>query len=77
MIHSGSPLTSYVESTGMVINNEQKYNIYKRATLALEQYSLEEFLEDFDLSPEDVVFELYQSGLIDPELFDRKTVIID
>lgn len=61
----------------MVIDKEEKYRIYKQATAIMEQYSLEEFLEDFDLSPEDVIFELYQSGLLDPEIFDRKVIIID
>jgi hypothetical protein len=35
----------------------------------LEDYSFEEFLENFDISPVDAFMCLFDSGLIDEELF--------
>lgn len=37
----------------------------------LEKRTFEELLEDFDLTPEEVFFFLYQSGLIDDEILER------
>ena len=59
----------------MVIDKEEKYKIYSQVSAALEDTTLEDFLAEFDISPEEAVFELYQSGLIDPELFERLVVI--
>lgn len=36
----------------------------------LEQYSLEEFLEFFDLTPLDVIVTCYDQGLIDDEILE-------
>jgi hypothetical protein len=38
----------------------------------LEDKTLEEFLEEFDLSPLDVVVILYEEGMLDEELLERK-----
>ena len=59
----------------MVIDKEEKYRIFNQVSAALEDTTLEDFLAEFDISPEEAVFELYQSGLIDPELFERLVII--
>lgn len=59
----------------MVIDKEEKYRIFNQVSAALEDMTLEDFLAEFDISPEEAVFELYQSGLIDPELFERLVII--
>jgi hypothetical protein len=38
----------------------------------LEDKTLEEFLEEFDLTPLDVVVILYDEGMLDDELLERK-----
>ena len=38
----------------------------------LEDQTLEEFLEEFDLTPLDVVVILYEEGMLDDELLERK-----
>jgi hypothetical protein len=38
----------------------------------LEDKTLEEFLEEFDLTPLDVVVILYEEGMLDDELLERK-----
>lgn len=38
----------------------------------LEDQTLEEFLEEFDLTPLDVVVILYEEGMLDEELLERK-----
>ena len=57
----------------MVIDKKLKNSILDRTSRVLEDISLEDFLEKFDLSPEEAVFELYEAGLIDPEEFDNLT----
>lgn len=37
----------------------------------LENKTFEELLEDFDLTPEEVFWFLYQSGLVDDEILER------
>lgn len=59
----------------MVISNQNKLEIQKRIYETLDGTTLEDFLEEFDLTPEEVVYYLYESGHIDPELFERVTVI--
>ena len=44
----------------------------KVITTQLEDQTLEEFLEEFDLSPLDVVILLYEEGMLDDELLERK-----
>ena len=57
----------------MVINKEQRDEVFDRVSMVLEDMTLEDFLQQFDITPEETVFELYQSGLIDPELFENLT----
>ena len=57
----------------MVINKEQRDEVFDRVSMVLEDMTLEDFLQQFDITPEETVFELYQSGLIDPELFEDLT----
>lgn len=38
----------------------------------LEDKTLEEFLEEFDLTPLDVIVILYEEGMLDDELLERK-----
>lgn len=57
----------------MVINKEQRDEVFDRVSRVLEDMTLEDFLQQFDITPEETVFELYQSGLIDPELFEDLT----
>lgn len=38
----------------------------------LEDQTLEEFLEEFDLTPLDVIVILYEEGMLDEELLERK-----
>ena len=42
----------------MVIDKEEKYKIYSQVSAALEDTTLEDFLAEFDISPEEAVFEL-------------------
>lgn len=53
----------------MNMNNEIKKHI--ESALVRSDLDLEDFLEQFDVSPEDTVFFLYSSGMIDTELFER------
>lgn len=39
----------------------------------LEQYSLEEFLEFFDLTPLDAIVTLYDQGMIDDDVLEGMT----
>ena len=57
----------------MVIGKELRNSIMDRSSRVLEEMSLEDFLEKFDISPEEAVFELFEAGLIDPEEFDNLT----
>ncbi len=41
----------------------------------LEDRTLEEFLEEFDLTPFDVIVILYDEGLLDEELLERKLAV--
>ncbi len=39
----------------------------------LEDRSLEELIEEFDITPEDILVNAFDSGLIDPDDIDRLT----
>ena len=48
-----------------------KIKFYDMVNLELENKSLEEFLEDFDLTPDEILWFLYTSGLLDDEVLER------
>lgn len=54
----------------MVLEKELKNKIAQVVAMALEDESFTEFLERFDISPEDAFLHLYEEGLVDPELFE-------
>lgn len=53
----------------MTLTKETKKALEK--ALELSDLELEDFLEQFDIEPADVLTLLYEQGLIDPELFER------
>ena len=48
-----------------------KQKIDKRLETLLEQMTLEELLEEFDVTPTEVFELLYDEGMLDEELFER------
>lgn len=54
----------------MVMTKEIKDQIANVVSLALQDESFEDFLERFDLTPEEVFLQLYEAGLIDPDRFE-------
>lgn len=54
----------------MTLDIDLKNQIGTVLKMTLEDESLEDFLERFDLTPEEVFLHLYESGLIDPERFE-------
>lgn len=54
-----------------MLNNILKKMIEDAVELALEEMTLEEFLEQFDISPIEAVECLFSNGLIDQELMER------
>jgi len=54
----------------MTLNDKDRLLLYNRVASYLEDNSLEDLLEDLDIEgPEAVVF-LFESGQIDPDIFD-------
>lgn len=51
----------------MKISNEMKQRLEQILEWYLEDYSFEEFLEEFDLTPAEVFIHLFNTGLIDEE----------
>ena len=49
----------------------------KVITDQLEDQTLEEFLEEFDLTPLDVIILLYEEGMLDDDLLERKLPVDD
>ena len=43
----------------------------------LEDYSFEDFLEEFDLTPLDVLICAFDNGLVDEDLFETYMVSVD
>lgn len=54
----------------MTLSIEQKKLITVVLGETLEDESFEDFLERFDVTPEDAFLSLYESGVIDPILFE-------
>lgn len=54
----------------MTLTTTQKNNLGIVLKMALEDESFEDFLERFDLTPEEVFLHLYESGLVDPDTFE-------
>lgn len=50
----------------------KKNEIEDFMALELENRSLEDILEDYDLTPSEVFWKLYQSGLIDDEILEGR-----
>lgn len=48
-----------------------KQNIEDFTSLLLDSYSFEELLEEFDLTPEQVMVRLFYQGLIEEEHFEK------
>lgn len=48
-----------------------KSKFYDLVNLELENKTLEEFLEEFDLSPDEILWFLYTSGLLDEEILEK------
>lgn len=48
-----------------------KKTIQQAILIELEERTFEDILEDFDISPEDVFWDLYKAGQIDNELFEK------
>lgn len=44
-------------------------SLYNSISDLLEVWPLEELLEEFDITPEQIIIHAYDSGLIDPERF--------
>lgn len=55
----------------MVMTNELKRRIEAVVDRHLSFETLEDFLERFDLSPEDVILQLYEAGQLDPDIFEE------
>ena len=54
----------------MTLTTTQKNEISNLLSMTLEDESFADFLERFDLTPEEVFLHLYESGLIDPDKFE-------
>jgi len=54
-----------------MLNNTVKRMIEDSVNLALETITLEDFLEQFDITPIEAVECLFSSGLIDQELMEK------
>jgi len=59
----------------MVIDRIKKNEIIRKSEAYLEENSLEDFLEEFDLSAPEVILFLYEEGLLDPDVFDEVTIV--
>jgi len=59
----------------MVIDRIKKNEIIRKSEAYLEENSLEDFLEEFDLSASEVILFLYEEGLLDPDVFDEVTIV--
>jgi hypothetical protein len=55
----------------VIMTNELKRRIEAIVDRHLSFESLEDFLERFDLSPEDVVLQLYEAGQLDPDIIEE------
>lgn len=55
----------------MTLEQEFKNKIARVVSMALEDESFSEFLERFDITPEDAFLHLYEEGLIDPMTFEE------
>lgn len=62
-------------SERMVIDRIKKNEIIRKSEAYLEENSLEDFLEEFDLSASEVILFLYEEGLLDPDVFDEITIV--
>lgn len=54
----------------MTLTTTQKKSIETVLKMALEDESFGDFLERFDLTPEEVFLHLYESGMINPDTFE-------
>lgn len=54
----------------MVITKDLKNQINTVVSMALEDESFEDYLERFDLTPQEVFLVLYENGHIDTEAFE-------
>lgn len=54
----------------MTLTTKQKNEISNLVSMTLEDETFSDFLERFDLTPEEVFTHLYESGLIDPDKFE-------
>ena len=48
-----------------------KSKFYDLVNIELENKTLEELLEEFDLSPDEILWFLYTSGLLDEEILEK------
>lgn len=58
----------------MVMPREEKKFVENQIKLLLQDRSLEQILEDFDLDPAEVLFYLFESGQLDPEIMENIVV---
>lgn len=55
----------------MVLTKQLHRRVEKIVTRALEDMSFEDFLEQFDLTPQEVFLHLFSSGFIDEDILDE------
>lgn len=55
----------------------KKNEIEDIVSLELEEKTFEDILEDFDLTPQEVMWLLYNQGLIDDEILEGKVILHD
>lgn len=57
----------------MVMTHKERENLRDLIAELLAERDLSELLEAFDVSPEDAFLALFESGHIDPEVFNEMT----
>ncbi len=55
----------------MMLASHERRRMEQSVRKLLEYASLEDFLEHFDMTPEETVLQLYEAGLLDPDLFEE------
>lgn len=55
----------------MVLSNRERTDLSNKISAFLEDTSLEEFLDTLDITPEEMLISLYESGQVDPEVFEN------
>ena len=56
---------------GMTLSNSERRRMEQAIRKLLDYSTVEDFLEQFDITPEEAILQLYEAGQLDPDKFEE------